>query len=163
AAQHVDPTITSCAAGWLGWLRYREKRFAEAAEQHMLAARSTPIETRRLASELDAASAWLEAGEVERAHQLAVQCEDVARRARHSLFEARAAQLSRAADYRRGQQRSPDAELLDGIAALGLEFRAAMAALTEAGFAWRSQRAAEAAQLADRSAVAFRRCRAAEG
>jgi hypothetical protein len=163
AAFQSDPLVVASAAGWLGWLRYRQRRFAEAAEQHTLAARLHPIESRRLASQLDAASAWLEAGELELARDLASQAENTAQRARHPLFEGRAAQLVRSADYRAQCERAADLELVDGIAACGLEFREALAALTEAAFAWRSGEFELSNRLAMRAELAFRRVSAPEG
>ncbi len=138
-------------AGWQGGLRYREGRYAEAAQQHLESAAQQPLLLLRLGAQLNAGSALLEAGDLDAASEAADRARDDAGRLRHSLFEARAEWLFRTASYRAGRLQGADRPLLGVIEALGLSNLLGMAALTEAAAAWRAgdPAAVELAELAE--------------
>ncbi len=133
---------------WVGWLRYREGRFPEAGTHHerFANAQSNPILA--AAGRLSAASAWLEAHDLDRAEAAATQSRDVAARLRHPFLEARAERILRAVAYRRGTAATPDTELVEALRALGNPHLEALVALNEAGVAWRAREPGTARSLA---------------
>jgi Tfp pilus assembly protein PilF len=138
---------------WLGWLRYRQGRFAEAAEIHDRAEEEAPTPHLRLAALLAAGSAWLEAQALSQAAERAEQALRIARETRHALAEARAERILRAAAYRSGVATTPDEELIEAVSGLGNANLEAMVILTEAAIAWRAGDSARATTWADRARI----------
>jgi Protein kinase domain len=133
----ADPAARTAHAGWLGRLRYRQGRFAEAAVLHAEASAGEPWATAKLAALLSSASARMEASQLEQAAATARDALVLARRYRLPLFEARAEWIERAATYRAGAAGGPDRELVEAAALLGPSDIEAMICLNEAAVALR--------------------------
>lgn len=146
--------------GWLGLARYREERYAEAAALHEAALPLKEGHADRLSTMLNAASSWLEAHALTAALGHATEAEALAARLRLGLYEARAAWIRRAVEYRLGQARTVDHDLLDASKALGSPRFAATLQLQEAFVAWRYGPMEEAATLAEEALGVFERDRA---
>ncbi len=141
----------------LGWLRYREERFAEAGAHHERYARSRRNPVLAASGHLSAAAAWLEAQDLERAERAAEEVLSVAARLRHPYLEARAERILRAVAYRRGTATKPDRELVAAVHAIGHPQIEALVALNEAAIAWRAGDLPEARALATLSAELWER------
>lgn len=148
------PGAAARADGWLGNLRFRQGRWAEAAACHLRAHDGEPWEAGRIAELLHAASALLEAGSFDEAERCARRAHEAAAECRHAVHEARAEWLLRAMAYRRGESSEPDLELCDAVAALMAPDLEGLVVLGEAAFAWRAG-APGARELALRAAGAF--------
>ena len=146
--------------GWLGLARYREERYAEAAALHDEALPLKEGQADRLSTMLNAASAWLEAQALDTAVHRAMEAEALAGKLRLALFEARAAWIRRAAEYRLGRARTVDHELVDAVRFLGNPRFAATVHLQEAMVAWRYGAPDEATRLARDAMAVFERDRA---
>jgi hypothetical protein len=146
-----DPRAAASLAGWLGRLRYRQDRFDAAAALHAEAARGEPWMAARLAAELNAASALLEALRLEEASARAEAARALAARCRQPRYEARAAWIARAAAYRADRAGAPDVELCDLAAQVGMVEMEAFVCLNEGAVAWRAGDGALAAALAARA------------
>lgn len=151
AERNPSPQIRASLAEWMGRLRYRQDRFDEAAELQAVAARSSERVSFRLSAMLNGASALMEACRLDEATELAASARDLAAACRHTLFEARAEWLRRAAEYRRGEGAGPDLELVDAASRVGIRDQEALICLTEAAVAWRAGRSELACELADRA------------
>jgi len=138
AARHPEQAAHLPLDQWRGWLRYREGRYAEAAAIHERSAARQTDRGAVLVARLNAASAWLEANEWERAKRLADESREEATRQRHALSAARAEWISRAAAYRGGLAGGVDHELVGAVARLGSPYLQALVLLNEAAVAWRS-------------------------
>lgn len=145
-----DPDVAARVAGWEGLLRYREGAYLEAARLHETSADQRTERLGRLSARLNAAMAWLEAGELDRAEAVAAAVRDDARRERAAGYLARAEWVLRSAASSREAPLSPDLELVEATEALGDEPLLALVATTEAAIAWRAGHPA-AADLARRA------------
>ncbi len=134
-----QPALRARLFGWQGRVRYREGRYAEAAELQLKAAEGLPRVFDRLVAQLMGASALLEAFEPEGVLAItgAVRAELQARR--YPLLSARCEWLERAASYRLGRDMAPDLELVSAVEAFGAATMAPLVCLTEAAIAWRSR------------------------
>lgn len=141
-------------SGWWGNHLYRLGRYREAAQAHERAAQGKSTESEQLGSTLNAAAAWLEALELQRARSQAIEARALARRLRHSAFEARATWLERTAAYRLGHAYPPDEALLAAADALG-PFYGALFATTDAAAALRLGDHATSARLAHTATQRF--------
>ncbi len=142
------------AAGGRAWLHYRLDEFEQAAAAHLAAAELTDSATTRASLRLNAASALLEAGALDRAEQIAEPPRDFALRARMPAYEARAEWIIRAARYRRGDESLvPDPALVHASRELGQRNQTALNALTEAAIAWRRKDNEAAREFADIAAA----------
>jgi hypothetical protein len=137
--------------GWLGWLRYREGRFVEAASHHMRAAEGEPWLTLRLAAILNAASALMEAFQNDEAAGLVRAALAMAAEARQPYYEARAEWLRRTIEFRREQPLEVDHELVEAVEILGVGDVEALVCLTEAAIARRTRQMELARGLAERA------------
>ncbi len=155
-ASDAPEARVSLAEG-LGFLRYAEGRFEDAARLQGEAARDEPFLVARVAATINAASALLEAFRVVEADELAASAQALAERCRHPYYEGRAAWLRRAIAYRRGSEDAADLELVAATERVGVLSLEAMVCLTEAAFAYREGAQGAARSLADRAAQATRR------
>jgi hypothetical protein len=146
-----DAELRASVAGWLGRLRYRQGRYEEAAELQAEAAARAGWVTARIAAQLNGASALLEALRTEEAAAQIEPALALARRYRHTLYEARAEWLLRVSAYRAGAAGRPDAELLEAFSRAGLGEMEGFACLNEAAVAWRAGERAAALGLAERA------------
>ncbi|MCB9761185.1 MAG: protein kinase [Alphaproteobacteria bacterium] len=136
---------------WLGMLRFRERRYDEAAACAEIAAPRRLTRAGRISATLNAVRAHLVLLQPEQARTLARQARDLAADARLCADEAMALRLLRAVDNMLGET-APDLDLVEEIALLGKPGRTAEACLTEAFIAWRGghpQAAALAARARD--------------
>jgi hypothetical protein len=131
--------LRASAAGWLGRLRYRQGRYAVAADLHLEAASRAGWATERIAYKLHAASAMLEAHDVEPARALAKEALDEARVCRNSYLAGRAEWIVRAASYRLGRDLGVDHELLLAARTAAAPEVYGMIALVEATHAYRTR------------------------
>ena len=136
-ARHAGERAQARFSGWLGRLRYREGRFDEAAELHAKAAIGEPWTTERVATNLNCASALIEAFRFDEAVVVADEARRLSAECRHVYYEARAEWLMRMARYRRGDLLDVDEELVDLAAQTGVVDLEALVGLTEAAIAWR--------------------------
>jgi len=133
---------------WLGWLRYRQGRFASAARLHAAVARRHQFQFARVSALLNAASSALELGRNDEAIATADRALAHAIELRLPLLEARAEWIQRSARLRRGVVLNVDEELLDA-AQHGLPGSlAALILLNESAVALRNGQARLAARLA---------------
>ncbi|MEQ1565237.1 MAG: serine/threonine-protein kinase [Myxococcota bacterium] len=132
-----DPARAAKRAGLLGNHLYRRGDYVEAARAHERAA-AHKGGAEGVGSLVNAASAWLEALELERAMALATDALHQARALRHATFEALARWLVRTAAYRLGEPHPVAPELVDAAAALK-PYLGALYALTDAAAAYRSR------------------------
>jgi hypothetical protein len=142
---------------WLGWVRYRQGRYREAAELHDRVAADAASPPLRLGALLNAGSAWLEAHEHGNARERARGAIAIAAPRRHALGEARAERILRAADYRSGVATAPDLVLVEAVRGIGSANLEAMVALNEAAVAWRTGDLATARTLAERARATWAR------
>lgn len=143
--------------GWLGNLRYRQGRFAQAATLHQASADGKRDGPRHawISSLYNAALALLELPDLEQARTIA---EDVATRAAAARLvhcEAEAALIVRCADYRAGLSQPPRPELVEAAAPIGA-WLAAHFAFAEAAIAWRFGALDTTARLARQASEGFR-------
>jgi hypothetical protein len=153
AREHPSARVRAAFSGWLGWLRYHEGRFEEAAELHARAAAGAPGCAARIQCVLDAASALMEAFRFEEAEHRVLDALAAASHDRQALLEGRAEWMLRAVRYRRGDPGRPDVELVETIGLLALPNLEAIACLTEAAYAWRAADLPVGAELAGRAAA----------
>jgi hypothetical protein len=141
-----SPLRTSKWQGWMGYLRYRQQRYAEAAELLGAAARGRPGARERAQLLYMAAAALLEAGDLRGAQLSGESARELFREGRHTTLEAMVACLLRMVTLRRGEPGGPDLELVEAAADIPSIHR--HVALTEAGFAFRAGELALCARLA---------------
>ena len=144
------PAAASLLARWLGWRRYRRRRFAGAARLHRRAASLAVTPLIRVMSLTDAASASMEGCLYDEALESATACIETAREIRAPMSLARAERIARSARYRRGDRLAVDRELLAAAGALGVPLIEALICANEAAVAWRSGRRVLARTLAVR-------------
>jgi hypothetical protein len=142
-------------AGWLGRMRYRQGRFAEAAELLAEAAASTRWVTGKLAALVRSASARMEAFQLDLAAVVAHEAVATARRHRLPSHEASAEWIARSVAYRTGVPIAPDLELVEAAAQLRIGDTEAILCLNEAAIAFRAGRAPLARELARRAQRAW--------
>ncbi|MCB9780555.1 MAG: protein kinase [Alphaproteobacteria bacterium] len=138
SARTGDAEIAARLPGWEGILAYREGRFEDAARLHeeSAAARTEPLG--RTSALTNAAMAWLEACEFERALHTAERARQAAEEARAPMYEARAVWIPRSVAVRRDEGLAPDLELVRAVVQLGHQELAGTVALTEAMLAWKA-------------------------
>jgi hypothetical protein len=130
-------------------------RHAEAAEAALGTLHDGLPPATRLSVLLDAATALLEARDLDAVTTLATEVRAAAVPRGLGLAEARATALLRAIDYRRGSASAPDLALVEGARVLGPPAAVlASICLTEAAVAWRTSRYEDGARLARMAADA---------
>lgn len=136
---------------WLGELRYRQGRYADAAGLHAESSRLSVGTLRTMAARIAEAAAWLEAFEMERAMDRAREVGAMARTLRHVRVELSAVFIERSACYRLARLSPPHPDHVDAAALLG-PMPEALIAASEAVLAWRSGAPGLARTLASRAA-----------
>jgi hypothetical protein len=157
AAASDHPMAALSLAEGTALLRYAEGRFEEAARLHLETARLEPSILGKLVAVSNAASAFLEAFLHDEAARHAREARRLAAELRVPHGEGRAEWLLRAARYRAGEALSPDLELVEAIALVGVPTLTAVVCLTEAAVALRAGDMALTAELSDRAARTWRR------
>ncbi len=155
AATRTERRVQLEALDWLGWQRYGEGRFREAAELFGQIAERSATECGRGNALAGAASALLEAHDFDAAVRAAEQAVAIGRDARFVGLEARAERSRRSALYRSAQTTSPDRELVEALQHVRIPNVTGMALLTEAALAWRSDDRSLARDVAQAAAVSF--------
>jgi hypothetical protein len=151
AARAGDVEVEASLAGWYGRLRYRQERFDEAAASQAMAVSAKTWMTDRINAKLNGAAALMEAFRLDEAAAWAEEARELADRCRHAYFEARAAWILRATEYRAGTALDPDVDLCDVMAGVGVREIEALSCLNEAAVAWRTSRIELGVQLASRA------------
>jgi hypothetical protein len=146
-----DARIKASAAGWLGLFRYRQGRFDEAALLHDQAASGETWVIRKLAAQLHAASAHMEAFRLLEAGERARAARALADECRQPFYEARAEWILRTVAYRLDRAPSVDRELVEIVARVGVIELEALVSSTEAAVAWRAGEHELAVSLAMRA------------
>jgi hypothetical protein len=137
-------------AAWLGRLRYRQGRFAEAVALQAQAVESESL-FERLSAWLNGASALLEEHRCTESAAWARSALLLARTCRLAYFEGRAEWLLRAAAYRRGETLAPDLALVEAASAVPVPEVEGLIGMTEAAIAWRSGQTELARDLSRRT------------
>lgn len=104
--------------GWMGNFLYRQQKYVEAARMHEESGSGRKTPDTRLTAQRAAAAAWLEEGELERAHQLAATVREGAESLGQPALEALAEWLERSAAWRMGRPPAPDWERIEAAAVL---------------------------------------------
>lgn len=143
-----DAATQARLAGWMGRLRYRQGRYAEAAALHAVAAEREPWATARIAARLNGASALMEAFRLRDAAEQAEMARQQAQDGRHAFFEARAEWILRSTAYRMGEVGRPDLELVDAASRLGVGDLEGSVCFCEAAIAYRTGELERALALA---------------
>ncbi len=145
------PFVRARYAQWVARLEYRRGRFASAARLHGEAAELEPWLSLRVVALLDAASAHMEAFELDEARGFAARASELAISSRNAMLEGRAEWLLRSIAFRSGRALAVDRSLLEAIGGLGSKQLEALVYLGEAAFAFRSGALDEAGALAERA------------
>lgn len=160
-AEAVGGEALATAATWQGHLSYREGNYRDAVLAHERAAKHAERRVTRLAAQLNAASAALEAavvddGALESVGRWVEEALQLAVSTRNPIEEARARWLARAAPYRAGRDLEPDLDFVAAVRLLGRENTLAVVLLQEAAFGWRRAEGPWV-DLATEAAAAFAR------
>jgi len=142
-------------AGWRAHHAYRKGHWRTAATLHEQSKTLRTGEVWRLAAQVNAAQAWLDVPDFERADRLSTEAMTNARALRHAAFEARSTWIQRAAGYRAGGIATVELEWVDAAAELNDTLLGLMA-LNEAAIGWRYG-SEHTFDLAERSWRAFTR------
>jgi tetratricopeptide (TPR) repeat protein len=140
--------------GWLGNLRYREGRYAEAAELHLASIPGRALRSARLSSQRNAAEALVEVPDLARARELAEAVASEARMCGHVKYEADAIWVVRTVAYRLGEATEAREDLVAAARSVR-RFAEALFALTEGAVALRLGDRATAARLGSLGEAAF--------
>lgn len=146
-----DPQTHASASGWLGRLRYRQGAFAEAARMHGAAATMETWPVARIAAQLNAASALIEAYSHEDAERWALEAGALAAQCRSPFYELRAKWALRTAQYRRGITLDVDHALIEEVRRLAARDLETVVCLTEAAVALRAEQLHVCRELAHRA------------
>ncbi|MFN7142874.1 MAG: hypothetical protein ACK4YP_03795 [Myxococcota bacterium] len=141
---------------WLGHLRYRQGRYAEAAELHLEAALTETRLARRANALINAGMAWRDGFRLDAALEVFRAAKELAAEARLPVLEAHGALGERTVGYRLGRCAEPDLNLLDALERLDQIDLLGPACITEGVIAWRLGNHALTARLAERAARAWR-------
>ncbi len=140
---------------WLGVrrgrVRYRQGRFAEAAELHVAAALAAPRRLDQAIALTEAAAAALEAFDHERALALGIRSVSILSGLRQPYHEARAEWTVRAALYRLARTEGADLDFVEAAASLDAPYFEALICLNEGACAFRAGSPATARRLATRA------------
>jgi hypothetical protein len=147
-------------AAWWGRVYYRQGRYADAAESHLLAAEGFANPLMRMTNRLTAASAFMESNappKIESAALIAELVIEDAARLRVPGIEARGWWIRRSCAYRLAEPLAPDLDLVEAYVASDRPDMASVGILTEAAFAWREGDRESAIALAQLSGHLGRR------
>ncbi len=154
AAEHAgaDPQLRRIVMSTRAWHHYADGEYGLAARIHRDIAQKIRNPAVRLASLLNAASAALEAGQLDRAERWARTGLELAAELRHGHQEARAEWILRFIAYRLDSAGEPDLELVSAAKILNVPNLRALINLIEAAAAWRLGRRLVSRELAGRAA-----------
>ncbi len=151
------PFAQARLASMEGWAAYWTRDHVQAASHFGRSARLAWAESGRVLGLTKAASALLEAGELDQAVALSEEAVALAAKHRLALAEGRAEWCLRAARYRQRRAVPHDPELLQALRQLENDHLLGNMALTDAAGAWRAGDRALSAQLCVLAAEAFER------
>lgn len=153
AESSYDRADRARVANWLGRLRYRQGRFEEAAECHVIAFQGEEWPVAKLWTRFFEGNSLLQAFRFEDAKRAAYQALELARHCRHAVGEARAEWLLRAIAYRTGTLDTgpADMELVEAVSWIGAADVEALVCLCEAAVAMRSKRPDQARELSEKA------------
>ncbi|HZF56110.1 MAG TPA: hypothetical protein VE093_46165, partial [Polyangiaceae bacterium] len=151
ASRSGDRAAQAALAGWMGRLRYQQGRYAESADLHAKAAAGEPWIVARIVAMVQGTTSLLETFCLNDAAALAQKALDEAARCRLPHFEAAAANYLRTIAYRAGVATSPDLDLIEAVARVGVGDIEAMVCLTESAVLFRAGCSAQAVETADRA------------
>ncbi|MFT3765593.1 MAG: serine/threonine-protein kinase [Minicystis sp.] len=146
-----DPVTLGRSLGWTGRVRYRQGRFDEAEDLFAQSARAEPWLVDRLAAELNAASALIEAFRLGEAERAAERARALAAEGRLAFLEARSEWIVRTVAYRSGRAAAPDLDLVEAMSVVGARDMEALVSMTEAAVAYRGGDPVTAMALAERA------------
>lgn len=138
ADAHPEQARDGAVLDWLGWRAFGHDRFAEAAELHLQRARVAASPFARAQAFGNAAGAWVEALEFDRAETAVRDGYAALGSRRVPTLEAVLESARRSVLYRRAVPAPPDVELADAVLGIGAPAIAAMILLGEAASAWRA-------------------------
>ncbi len=156
AEAHPEQARDGAVLDWLGWRAFGHDRFAEAAELHLQRARVASSPLARVQAFGNAAGAWVEALEFDRAEAAVRDGYAALGTRRVPTLEAVLETAHRAVLYRRAVPAQPDVELADAVLVIGAPATAAMILLGEAAIAWRAGGNDVAVRLARLAAAQWR-------
>jgi len=146
-----DPAARASLAGWRGHLCYRQGRFDEAAALTSEAAEGEAWVGARILARLNGASARMEGFDHVEAAAWAAEAQGLARTCRNPYFEGRAEWLLRCIAYRTGRASTPDSDLVEASARVGVPELEGLVCMNEAAVAWRAADLPAALALAERA------------
>lgn len=156
AATHPEQARDGAVLDWLGWRAFGSERFLEAAELHLQRARVAASPLARTQAYGNAAGAFTEALEFDRAETAVRDGFAALGNRRAPTLEAVLEHARRAVLYRRGAPLAPDLELADAVLDIGSPATTAQILLNEAAVAWRAGANADAVRLAHAAAARWR-------
>ncbi|MBL9086398.1 MAG: protein kinase, partial [Planctomycetia bacterium] len=155
AATHPEQARDGAVLDWLGWRAFGNERFLEAAELHLQRARVATSPLARTQAYGNAAGAFTEALEFDRA-EAAVRDGYAALGGRRApTLEAVLEHARRAVLYRRAGPLAPDLELAHAALEVGSPATAAQILLNAAAVAWRAGATTDAVRLAQAAAASW--------
>ncbi|MCK6501840.1 protein kinase [Myxococcota bacterium] len=143
-----DTELAGLVPMWRGLLRFRQGRYQEAAALHEQSAALRTQQLGRLSARVNAAMAWLEAGDLDRAEHLARLIVAEAAETRAPYYEVQGEWVQRSARASRRDGALPDWELVQAVQALGDPARIGVVCMTEAVIAWHAGQKEECVRLA---------------
>lgn len=143
----ADPRRAAYRDGWLGSLRYRQARYAEAAALHTAAAQAKGSPVGALASTWLVGASLLELGRLDEAAAAGARLTRQARRLRLASYEGLGRFLTRSAASRAGRPLRPNPALVQAASRLGPGVAGPLG-VAEAAIAWRAGRSRLCARLA---------------
>jgi len=137
AARNDDAQVHCKLLEWRGWAAYMQADYRTAIVlQEEALTRANDVQS-RLSCTLNVAETRLEAGDYDRARELAEQGKTAAADCRYPFCEARAEAVLRYSAYRGGYAKRVDQELIDALPALHHSNLEAQINLNEGAVAWR--------------------------
>ena len=137
------------------WRHYFRKEYEAAAMRHAQASEEALTPQESLNAMVSSASSWLEAGDLDAAHDTAMSGVALAARSRLPVHELRAEWICRAAAYRRGDWQDIDQDLVEAADRAGSAYNAAILHLTNAAIAWRQRDFLLGQKLAERACAVW--------
>lgn len=138
AAAVGDRRAEASAASWSALRDRLRGAYETAARNHLRAAERSDRVLARIANLINAAIAFLDCGQTADARAAADAAMRMAADCRQVRDEAHACSLLREIDYRHGAAVTPDLELVEAAAAIGVSSLESEICLTEAAIAWRA-------------------------
>ncbi len=132
---------------WWGKLRYQQSRFHDAALHHEASAALRGTALGQARALCNAAGAWMEVPDLDRALVASQASAELAARAGAPRLEASLVWIQRSLGYRQGLSGPPRPELVDAARAVSTWVAGALA-LNEGAVAWRGGSGSEAGELA---------------